>query len=85
VRPSPGDPHEGAVIERLRRDADVPWTRLSSTPDSSMTNGVEGALGALYRQYLDIGRAADLPMIICTPTCARIQLACGRRASMDGT
>ena len=59
---------EGAVIERLRRDPSV-----SLDPDILHANFVYDAagrerLGALYRQYLDIGRTAGLPLVLCTPT-----------------
>lgn len=59
---------EGSLIERLRRE---PAVRLD--PHLLHAGFVYGAeererLGALYRQYLEIGRDADLPMIVGTPT-----------------
>ncbi len=59
---------EGAVIERLRRD---PAVRLD--PDIMNAGFIYGepgqsALTRLYREYLDIGRAAGLPLLLGTPT-----------------
>jgi homocysteine S-methyltransferase len=59
---------EGSVIERLRRDPAIPldphllhagWV---AEPDG------RAALERLYREYLDVGRAHALPMLILTPT-----------------
>jgi homocysteine S-methyltransferase len=59
---------EGAVIERLRRQ---PATVL----DPHLANSAfiydpvkRAALEAIYRQYLDIGRAHDLPLFMTAPT-----------------
>lgn len=59
---------EGSVIERLRRDPS-----LALHPDVlhaafiyEETGG--NALAALYRQYMDIGRKYNLPMMSYTPT-----------------
>jgi homocysteine S-methyltransferase len=59
---------EGAVIERLRRQ---PATAL----DAHLVNSAFvydparcAAMAAIYRQYLEISRAHDLPMLMSTPT-----------------
>ena len=59
---------EGAVIERLRRDTE--WEL-----DPYVVNGAfiyqpekRSALETIYRQYLDIGSASGLPLLLSTPT-----------------
>jgi len=59
---------EGAVIERLRR---MPGIRL----DEHVVNSAliydphdRAALEAICRQYLEIGRTYDLPLLLSTPT-----------------
>jgi len=59
---------EGALIERLRRDASVRLDPDVLHAGFIYSDAGRDALCGLYRQYLDIGRAADLPMIVCTPT-----------------
>jgi S-methylmethionine-dependent homocysteine/selenocysteine methylase len=58
----------GALIERLRRDERV---RLDpQIENAALIYDPRGraVLEGLYRQYLDIGQAYDLPMVACTPT-----------------
>jgi homocysteine S-methyltransferase len=59
---------EGAVIERLRRDSD-----FELDPDIVNSGFVYeankcAALSDIYRQYLNIGRRYNLPLLISTPT-----------------
>ena len=59
---------EGALIERLRRD---PAVQLD--PHILHAGLIYDPLGreqlaGLYRRYLSVGRAHDLPMIVCTPS-----------------
>lgn len=59
---------EGSLRERILRS---PVTTLD--PDVDHAGFVCDAMGRavlerLYREYLDIGRAAHAPMIVCTPT-----------------
>jgi homocysteine S-methyltransferase len=59
---------EGAVIERLRREFSV-----LLDPDILHAGFVyradqRAALESIYRQYVDIGRRHDVPMIVLTPT-----------------
>jgi homocysteine S-methyltransferase len=59
---------EGAVIERLKRLATV---RLDAYVANAALVGDETGrleLGRIYREYLDIGRAAGRPMLLFTPT-----------------
>lgn len=59
---------EGALIERLRREGQV---RLDPEILHAALVGEEAgrkALGVLYREYLDAGRARELPMLVGTPT-----------------
>lgn len=59
---------EGAVIERLRRSADV---RLDEyVVNSALLYQKEGrsALESICRQYLEIGRRYNLPLLLSTPT-----------------
>ena len=59
---------EGALIERLRRDPDVSLDPHVLHAGLIYDERGREALRGLYRQYLDIGLAADLPMIVCAPT-----------------
>jgi homocysteine S-methyltransferase len=68
LRESPIILTEGALIERLRRDAAVSLDPHVLHAGFVYDEGGRRALRGLYRQYLDIGSAADLPMIVCTPT-----------------
>jgi homocysteine S-methyltransferase len=58
---------EGAVIERLRRggyDLDSQVVNSAFVYDEKKRQAVE----AIFRQYLDIGRRYDLPLLLSTPT-----------------
>lgn len=59
---------EGAVIERLRRDTE--WELDPYVVNSAFIyeKGKRSALEAIYRQYLDIGSAFGLPLLLSTPT-----------------
>lgn len=59
---------EGAFIERLRRDPEIhldPHIEHAALIYDAHGNA---NLARLYRQYLDIGRAFGLPMVVFTPT-----------------
>lgn len=59
---------EGAVIERLRRSSDI---RLDAhVVNSALVYDEAGraALESICRQYLDIGRTYDVPLLLSTPT-----------------
>lgn len=58
---------EGAVIERLRRGG---WELDPHVVNSAFIydDAKRAAIEAIYRQYLDIGAAFDLPLILSTPT-----------------
>lgn len=59
---------EGAVIERLRRDSRLeldPWLVNSAF---IYDDANRAALETICRQYLDIGREFDVPLLISTPT-----------------
>jgi S-methylmethionine-dependent homocysteine/selenocysteine methylase len=59
---------EGAVIERLRRDEHLELDPLLVNSAFIYDNAKRPALEAIIRQYLDIGRGFDLPMLLSTPT-----------------
>ncbi len=59
---------EGALIERLRRDPAVTLDPHVLHAGFIYEERGRQALRRLYRQYLDIGAAFDLPMLVCTPT-----------------
>jgi len=59
---------EGAVIERLRRDTE--WELDPYVVNSAFIYDKEkrSALETIYRQYLDVGSASGLPLLLSTPT-----------------
>lgn len=59
---------EGAVIERLRRDTE--WELDPYVVNSAFIYDEEkrSALETIYRQYLDVGSASGLPLLLSTPT-----------------
>lgn len=59
---------EGAVIERLRRMPDI--TLDNHVVNSALIYDERGraALETICRQYLEIGRKYDLPLLLSTPT-----------------
>jgi homocysteine S-methyltransferase len=59
---------EGAVIERLRREAGLSLDPAVLHAGFLYDATGRAALARLYRQYLEVGRAADLPMLVGTPT-----------------
>jgi homocysteine S-methyltransferase len=59
---------EGAVIERLRRELSIPLDPHVLHAGFVYEARARAALGAVYRQYLDIGRRHALPMMVLTPT-----------------
>ena len=59
---------EGAVIERLRRETDFDLDPHIVNSAFIYDESKRTALEAIYRQYLDIGRHYDLPLILSTPT-----------------
>ncbi len=59
---------EGAMIERVRRDPVVVLDPHVATANLVYTPEGRAVLSRLYRQYLDVGRAHDLPIIVLTPT-----------------
>lgn len=59
---------EGAVIERLRRDSEFELDPEIVNSAFIYDNRKRDALAGIYRQYLDIGRKYDLPLLLSTPT-----------------
>ena len=59
---------EGAVIERLRRNSDFELDPHIVNSAFIYEEPRRESLAAIYRQYLDIGRQYDLPLILSTPT-----------------
>lgn len=59
---------EGAVIERLRRMDGVKLDPHVVNSAFVYDDTGRSALAAIYRQYLEIGRRHDLPLLLSTPT-----------------
>lgn len=59
---------EGAVIERLRRDGELELDPFLVNSAFIYDAASRAALEAICRQYLEIGRAFDLPLLMSTPT-----------------
>jgi S-methylmethionine-dependent homocysteine/selenocysteine methylase len=59
---------EGAVIERLRRNPTLRLDRYVAHARLVYDRQGQAALRQIYRQYLDIGRLAGLPLLTCAPT-----------------
>jgi homocysteine S-methyltransferase len=59
---------EGAVIERLRRNAELELDPFLVNSAFIYDEAKRAALETICRQYLDIGREFDLPLLISTPT-----------------
>jgi len=59
---------EGAVIERLRRSSDVILDPFLVNSAFIYDDRQRAALEGICRQYLDIGREYDLPLLVSTPT-----------------
>jgi len=59
---------EGAVIERLRRNSDLELDPYLVNSAFIYEDAKRAALETICRQYLDIGRAFDLPLLMSTPT-----------------
>ncbi|MDX2492137.1 homocysteine S-methyltransferase family protein [Desulfosarcina sp.] len=59
---------EGAIIERLRRNSDFELDPHIVNSAFIYDDPKRESLAAIYRQYLDIGRQFNLPLILSTPT-----------------
>lgn len=59
---------EGAVIERLRRAGTFALDPQIVNAGFIYDAAPREALAVIYRQYLDIGRRYDLPLLVSTPT-----------------
>jgi len=59
---------EGSVIERLRRNPEIQLDPHVLNAGLIYREPQRSTLAQIYRQYLDVGRAYDLPMIVLTPT-----------------
>ena len=59
---------EGAVIERLRRDGDFDLDPDIVNSAFIYDGKTRAAISTIYRQYLEIGRRYDLPLLLSTPT-----------------
>ncbi len=59
---------EGAVIERLRRDTRFELDPYVVNSGFCYEPDTLAAITAIYRQYLDIGYASGLPVMLSTPT-----------------
>ena len=68
LKSSPAILTEGSVIERLRREHPLLLDPFVAHAACIYNGGSREVLGMIYRQYLDIGCAVQLPMMIFTPT-----------------
>ncbi|MFO7639667.1 MAG: homocysteine S-methyltransferase family protein [bacterium] len=59
---------EGAVIERLKRMSAVRLDAYVANAALVGDSRGQSVMAAIYREYLDIGRAAGRPMLLFTPT-----------------
>jgi homocysteine S-methyltransferase len=59
---------EGAVIERLRRSENIPLDEYVVNSALIYQEAGRSALEAICRQYLEIGRRYNLPLVLSTPT-----------------
>ncbi|MFH0994656.1 MAG: homocysteine S-methyltransferase family protein [Pseudomonadota bacterium] len=59
---------EGAVIERLRRNGGLELDPFLVNSAFIYADAKRAALETICRQYLDIGREFDLPLLLSTPT-----------------
>jgi homocysteine S-methyltransferase len=59
---------EGAVIERLRRNRDLKLDPFLVNSAFIYDAAKRESLETIYRQYLDIGREFDLPLLLSAPT-----------------
>ena len=59
---------EGAVIERLRRNKDLELDPYLVNSAFIYDNAKRTSLESICRQYLDIGRELDVPLLMSTPT-----------------
>jgi homocysteine S-methyltransferase len=59
---------EGALIERIRRDSAVPLDPDVANASLLYTKQGRNVLTALWREYIDIARAYDSCILVCTPT-----------------
>ncbi len=59
---------EGAVIERLRRDTRSILDDILANAAFIYDDRQRAALEEIIRQYIDIGRTYDIPLLLSTPT-----------------
>jgi homocysteine S-methyltransferase len=59
---------EGAVIERLRRNSEFELDPHIVNSAFIYDRDKRAVLSRIYRQYLDVGRKYDLPLMLSTPT-----------------
>lgn len=76
---------EGAVIERLRRNKDLELDPYLVNSAFIYDNAKRTFLESICRQYLDIGRELDVPLLMSTPTwrASRERIAAAGLAGVD--
>ncbi len=75
---------EGAVVERLRRDPAIPLDPHVVHAGLVLSDAGRLALGRIYKEYLDIGQEAGVPLILLTPTW-RASVERIRAAGLEGS
>lgn len=59
---------EGSVIERLKREYKYPLDDVLSNTIMIYEKDGKSLLEKIYREYLDIAKSSDLPIMLLTPT-----------------
>jgi S-methylmethionine-dependent homocysteine/selenocysteine methylase len=59
---------EAAIVERLRRSADIELDPVLVNAPLIYTQAGQKALAGIYQGYIDIALAANVPFLMCTPT-----------------
>ncbi len=59
---------EGSIIERLKREFHYPLDKLLSNSLMIYDDEGKNLLEKIYREYIDIAKSSDIPIMLLTPT-----------------
>ena len=59
---------EAAVVEQLRRSGDIKLHPLLANAPLIYDKAGRIAMQSIYTSYMELGRQAELPILVCTPT-----------------